>query len=427
MENDAQKESLDNNSTKSVGLASIIKSIPILFFLLFILLPLFYPSLFPWIIHREMYFTIIAVMLVYQVIIFIVSAVFKKPSFWVHTGYVFIIFYALFIYATGNLDSSMMFAMFFVPLISSLYLDIRVTRNMGIASIVALFLLIFLDPNYLTNPVYIIKHILHLALYSLMVFYLYKIIKDVLYQRYEKERLERKFVQINEIDKVKKIFLTAISHQLRTPLAGARWALDTAIRDENCTNKELLTEGLGKVVHSIDIVGELLKSAEYDLGDGEIKLNRKDFILTDLIKNVIHDLNFLIEEKGIDLVYEKMESFKINGDEKMLSIVITNVFDNAFRYAPKGKVFVTVERENSSAKIIVKDTGIGIDSADMEYIFQKFFRGKNAMLLDPNETGVGLYATNKVIEMHGGEIKLSSVLSKGTTVDITLPISADKV
>ena len=174
-------------------------------------------------------------------------------------------------------------------------------------------------------------------------------------------------------------------------------------------------------------MGELLKSAEYDLGDGEIKLNRKDFILTDLIKNVIHDLNFLIEEKGIDLVYEKMESFKINGDEKMLSIVITNVFDNAFRYAPKGKVFVTVERENSSAKIIVKDTGIGIDSADMEYIFQKFFRGKNAMLLDPNETGVGLYATNKVIEMHGGEIKLSSVLSKGTTVDITLPISADKV
>lgn len=427
MESNLETKDSDTSFTKSTGVISVIKSIPILFFLVFIILPVIYPNFFPWIIHREVYFTIIVSMLAYQVVVFIISEVFNKQSFWIHTGYVFIIFYTLFVYSTGGLDSSMIFVMFFIPLISSLYLDIRVTRNMGIASIVALALLIFSDKSYLTSPAYIIKHILHISLYSLMVYYLYKIIKDVLYQRYEKERIQRKFIEINEIDKVKKIFLTAISHQLRTPLSGARWALDTAIRDENCTNKQLLTEGLNKIKHSIDIVGEMVKSAEYDLGDGEIMLNKSNFILSDLIKNIIFNLDFLVQEKGISVKYEEMSSFEINADEKMLGIVLTNIFDNAFRYSPKGKVFVSVRREGSFAKIIVIDTGIGIDSADMEYVFQKFFRGKNAVILDPNESGVGLYATKKIIEMHGGEIKLYSVLNKGTTVEITLPLLVNKV
>jgi signal transduction histidine kinase len=417
-----KEKNLDTGFTKSTGVMFFIKSIPIIFFVVFVILPIFHPEFFPWIVHKKVYFIILTVMLAYQVVMLIISEVFKKQSLWMYVGYVFIIFFIFFIYSTGGLDSSMMFIMFSVPLISSSYLNLKITRNIGIASVIGMFLLIFFDKNYLTNPAYITKHILHVSYYAVMVFYLYRIIKDVLYQRYEKERLQIKFVQINEIDKVKKIFLTAISHQLRTPLAGARWALGTAIEDKNCTNKELLTEALNKIVQSIDIVGEILKSAEYDLGDGKIKLNKSNFILSDLVKNIISSLNFLIQGNGITLSYGEMSSFEVNGDEKMLGIVLVNVFDNAFRYSPKGKVFVSVKKEGSFAKITVKDSGIGIDSSDMEYVFQKFFRGKNAMVADPNESGVGLYATKEIIEMHGGEIKLSSILNKGTTVEITLPL-----
>jgi two-component system phosphate regulon sensor histidine kinase PhoR len=223
-------------------------------------------------------------------------------------------------------------------------------------------------------------------------------------------------------DNIKNIFLTANVHQLRTSLSGARWAIETVIKNSDCVNNDLLTEALNKIVYSIDMIGEILKSSEEGFNEDKIKLNLNKFFLNDLIKKIISNLSFLAQQKEISLDYEEKGLFEINADEKMIGIVLTNIFDNAFRYSPKSKVFISVEKENQFAKITVKDNGIGIDSSDMEHIFQKFFRGKNAKNFDPLESGVGLFATKKIIEMHGGNIRISSVLNKGTTVEVSLPL-----
>lgn len=228
-------------------------------------------------------------------------------------------------------------------------------------------------------------------------------------------------------EEIKKIFLTAIAHQLRTSLGGARWAIEIAVKNDDCPNKDILNEGLNKIVRAIDTVGEILRFTGDGFEGGKIKLIKSSFILNDLIKKIISNLSFLTQQKEVSLDYEEKGSFEINGDEKMLDIVLTNVFDNAFRYSPKSKVFISIEKKDSFAKIIVKDSGIGISPEDMEHVFQKFFRGKNAMEVDPNESGVGLFATKKIIEMHGGTINLSSVLNKGTTVEIALPLNTNKV
>ncbi|MCX6717928.1 MAG: HAMP domain-containing sensor histidine kinase [Candidatus Taylorbacteria bacterium] len=223
-------------------------------------------------------------------------------------------------------------------------------------------------------------------------------------------------------DNIKNIFLTANVHQLRTSLSGARWAIESVIKNSDCVNKDLLTEALNKIVYSIEMIGEILKFSEEDFNEDKIKLYKNKFYLNDLIKKIISNLSFLAQEKEISLDYEEKGLFEINADEKMIGIVLTNIFDNAFRYSPKSKVFISIEKKDSFVKIIVKDNGIGIDPQEMEHISQKFFRGKNAIDFDPKESGVGLYATKKIIEMHGGNIKISSVLNKGTTVEVSLPL-----
>ena len=226
----------------------------------------------------------------------------------------------------------------------------------------------------------------------------------------------------DENDDVKKIFLTAIVHQLRTSLSGARWSMEIAVKDENCPHRDTLMEGLKKIIYSINTVGEILDFSKSGFDINLIKLNKNNLIINDLIKKIIYNLNFLIQEKDIKLDLEEEDIFQTKGDEKMLEIVFTNIFDNAFRYSPGGKVIVSLKKEGSFVKITTKDTGIGIDQKDIDMLFKKSFRGKNAENVDPGESGVGLYTTEKIIKMHGGEIKISSVLNEGTTVELSLPL-----
>jgi signal transduction histidine kinase len=106
----------------------------------------------------------------------------------------------------------------------------------------------------------------------------------------------------------------------------------------------------------------------------------------------------------------------------MLDIGLSNLFDNALRYSPKGKVSISIEKNEQETKLTIKDNGIGISNEDMKHLFEKFYRGKNALELDPDESGIGLYTTKRIIEMHKGTINIQSELNKGTTVVVTFPL-----
>jgi signal transduction histidine kinase len=169
-------------------------------------------------------------------------------------------------------------------------------------------------------------------------------------------------------------------------------------------------------------VGEMLKSTELDTGKDLFNLKKEKIDLSSITDNILKNLNFLIKANDIDLVYNKKEGLNIFADKKTLDLGLTNIFDNAFRYSPKSQVIVSLDRVGKDARLTIQDHGIGIDPVDMEHMFQKFFRGKNAVAIDPNESGVGLYATKKIVEMHGGNIKLNSELGKGTTFEIFIPL-----
>jgi signal transduction histidine kinase len=225
-------------------------------------------------------------------------------------------------------------------------------------------------------------------------------------------------------EQFKDTYILALVHRLRTPLNGARWALDAAIKGEtNQDNKELLNGSYNKIIDSINTVNEILKVAEINSAEGDLKIRQEKINLCTVVDGIVNNLNFLKEKKEITLAYDKKcDPTFILGDAEMLSIALTNIFDNAYRYSPKGNVTVTISKEGSVAKLSVKDTGIGIEREDLKHMFEKFYRGKNAQMIDPNESGVGLYSTKRIIEMHGGNISVDSEVNHGTTIEVRVPI-----
>jgi two-component system phosphate regulon sensor histidine kinase PhoR len=232
----------------------------------------------------------------------------------------------------------------------------------------------------------------------------------------EKEKI------LQEEKEFKENFVIALAHKLRTPLNSARWVIETVLKkNEDMQEKDLLREGYNKIIESINIVSEILKSSAIESKD-LLKGNKERVNICEIVDDIIANLNFLITEKETVLEYKKCDSAVIYGDRKMLDIALTNIIDNAFRYSPKGKVSIIIENNSREVILTVKDSGIGISKDDMAHLFEKFRRGKNAFELDPGENGTGLYTTKQIVELHNGTIKIDSELGKGTTVAITLPL-----
>ncbi len=221
----------------------------------------------------------------------------------------------------------------------------------------------------------------------------------------------------------KDTFILALVHRLRTPLSGARWALDSILHNENKEgSREILIEGYNKVISAIDTVNEILKVAEINAKDG-FYLKKEKINLCTVVDDILENLDFLVKKKEITLEYDnKYEPLTIYADKEVLDIGLSNLFDNAFKYSPKGKVTVKLSQEGSMAKLVVKDNGIGIDKEDLKHMFEKFFRGKNTVFIDSKESGIGLFFTKKIIEIHQGSISINSEINKGTVVEVKLPI-----
>lgn len=229
---------------------------------------------------------------------------------------------------------------------------------------------------------------------------------------------EEKDAQFNEA------FILALVHRLRIPLNGARWALDSFMTSpDSDASRKILHQGYDKIIGAINMVNEILKVSEINEKDGVVELNMSKVDLDEIVDSILDNLDYLVQKKEIKLIYNRpKEPIYVLADTAVLDIGLMNLFDNALRYSPKGRVEVSVFRDKDNAKLIIKDSGIGIDNDDQKHLFEKFFRGKNARIIDPNQSGVGLYATKKIVEIHGGELLFNSELNKGTMVEVRLPV-----
>jgi signal transduction histidine kinase len=136
-------------------------------------------------------------------------------------------------------------------------------------------------------------------------------------------------------------------------------------------------------------------------------------------------MNQLIPENNIkidfELLPENPKKLKVMGNKDLLMLAITNIMTNACKYSSNKPVIVSLASTNNEIVMIFKDQGIGIPESELPFIYDPFFRASNTAAYDGY--GIGLPLTQNIIKIHKGELIINSVLHKGVTVQVKLPMA----
>lgn len=235
-----------------------------------------------------------------------------------------------------------------------------------------------------------------------------------------------------EVEQLQASFVTIASHQLRTPLSGIKWSLDSFLKGElgplNQNQKGLLAKIFDTNEHLIDLVNDLLDVSRIE--EGRFGYT---FILSDITKTVdkiVQNLEINAKSRNINLTFEKPSGPlpKVSVDTSKLELSIQNVIDNGVKYTDTGGfVKIKLRTEKKSLLLIVEDNGIGIPKKDQGFIFHKFFRAENAIRYQTEGSGLGLFIARSIVEKHNGLIHFESEEAKGSAFIIQLPLDPEKM
>lgn len=222
-------------------------------------------------------------------------------------------------------------------------------------------------------------------------------------------------------------FYDIAAHQLKTPLSEINWILEALKNSLNEDEKNELLNNASKITKKIIwLVDTILNSVKIE--SGSINLNLSKFNIAEVINEIIEILEMEIKINKINLV-KNLQNIEIIGDKSKIFLALSNIIDNGIRYnKPEGKLEISLSLEGENfIKITIKDTGIGIPKKEQEELFKRFFRGSNVRKTGKEGFGLGLYITKKIIDLHGGEIKIESQEGLGTNVIIILPIKEELI
>ncbi len=244
-------------------------------------------------------------------------------------------------------------------------------------------------------------------------------------RRQEESRwlLEQEAKYFKELDQFKNNFISLFSHDLKTPIAKIK-AITNRLMTENRELPSSVTDSLKAIDRTggdlARLISDILKITR--LESMSLETSKEVIDLNRIVENSASDLRFLAEEKEIKLTLDLEPLFSIEGDQKLIQEVITNLIENAIKYSPNHtEVIIRTEESKDCVKVSVRDQGIGISKEDLPRVTEKFFRSPKVLEKTPG-TGLGLYLANYFVRLHHGELEIQSELGHGTTVTFSLPI-----
>jgi signal transduction histidine kinase len=243
----------------------------------------------------------------------------------------------------------------------------------------------------------------------------------------QREMLAETNRQLQETDRIKDEFLANTSHELRSPLTAVI-AFTELLMDESSGE---LNDLQRDYVHEINDSGrELLGMINgfLDLSKiaaGKTFLYREHFKIDELIEDIFLRMKHLFNNKGITLeVARNKNQLPVWADREKTGQVLTNLLSNALKFTTTGGKVVVESNSGDSGRdviITVRDTGIGIDIRDQEKIFQPFYQVDGTSTRNYGGMGIGLNLAKKLVELHGGTIRVSSQQNAGSIFTFTLP------
>lgn len=237
-------------------------------------------------------------------------------------------------------------------------------------------------------------------------------------------QIQSQMHRLKETDALRRELVANVSHDLRTPLATLKGYIETLmLKNDSLTQEERLhylqiaqnsSERLNK------LVGELFELAKLDAG--ELTLHRESFSLAELAHDVIQKFNLRAEQQGINLHVDiESDVPYVDADIGLIERVLDNLVDNAMKHTPQGgAIRLQLHTNNKHVNLIVANTGHGIAKEDLKNIFKRFYKKPGNEELPG--AGLGLAIAQRILELHGSELAVDSILNQGTRFDFALPV-----
>lgn len=236
--------------------------------------------------------------------------------------------------------------------------------------------------------------------------------------------------ELLELNQAKDEFISLASHQLRTPATGVKqylgMLLEGLVGEMPPEQRAFLEQADESNDRQLRIVDEMLRVARADAGQLRLTLNSTDVIR--LVDSIVVEQQPHFKRRGQRLAFRHAAAkSEIPLDVGNMRMVLENLLENAGKYSyPGTETAVTVRRLKHGVRIAVKDQGVGIAKEDMPRLFTKFVRLYNPLSVSAGGTGLGLYWGKKIVDLHGGVLKVTSVPGKGSVFTITLPLTTSE-
>lgn len=239
------------------------------------------------------------------------------------------------------------------------------------------------------------------------------------------ENYEQEKIRAEEANQSKSEFLANMSHELRTPLNAINGFSDIMKKEMfgplgDPRYKEYVNDILFSGQHLLSLINDILDMSKIEAG--KMTLNTEALQLNDMISQVIRIVRGRADENRLKLIYDEQAVPEIEADPRAVKQILLNLATNAIKFTPEGGV-VTLAVEPKSAGLIIRvsDTGIGISEEDIQRLAQPFEQIDSQHSRQHEGTGLGLALSKSLVELHGGNFKIESVVGQGTIVMFTLP------
>lgn len=221
-------------------------------------------------------------------------------------------------------------------------------------------------------------------------------------------------------EKIQNQYLAQLAHELRTPLSVILWISDTLENSAlDAEQREQLGQLEGAANHLNMVTNDLLDFFKLEAGARPVV--RTLFDLDELARSCMRDFVEQAKEKNVELNVRAPQSLPIAADQRQLRQVLHNLLTNALKFTDSGgSIIIEAMDTGDNLELRVIDTGIGIAPADIPKLFLPFGKIENPAY-NPNGTGLGLVIAQRIVEAHGGSIKVSSAPNLGSTFTVILP------
>lgn len=249
-------------------------------------------------------------------------------------------------------------------------------------------------------------------------------VTDCLETEHIGDAFNRVLGRMKVLDDSRQEFVSNVSHELRTPITSMKVLADSLISQEEVP-VELYQEFMADIAEEIDredkIITDLLALVKMDRTSADLNITEVD--INALVELIMRRLRPIAQKRDVEVVYESVRPVTAAIDEVKMTLVISNLVENAIKYNKEhGWVKVKLDADHQYFTVEVADSGIGIPQECIDHIYERFYRVDKSRSREIGGTGLGLAITRSAILMHRGTIKAESVEGEGTTFTVRVPL-----